>query len=327
MSDYPRLTLLAALLVLLGLAWTAGVFEDQVSTVEVPAWTVPEEPPNRLTVRAGGDSVRIERRQSGWTIAAPVEAPADSGAVAGLISSLRELTLSRVLTRQSAQHGQYGVGEGATRLSVRWPGRTVDLRIGGSGSGMGTRYVRLEGDDRVIVAEGRLQVETDLSTWRDKTLLSLAPSRIEQIAVTRPDASFDVARTSDGSWEVRPQDGSATAADSASVERWIRRLAALEADGLIRSGSPEAVRGRATHGLTVQTAGSSPVSLSFREDSTRVAAVTGTQDAVFEVRSGRISRIVPSVETLTTAGGGIPGGRAPPRSSIPVPPGGSSGAP
>lgn len=330
MSDDPRILLLGALVALLGVAWAAGVFDEQISTVEVPSLDVPDDPPERIRIRSTSDSLVLARSGSGWRLQVPAEAPGDSAAVSSLLESLRQLELSRVVTREAASHGEYGVGEGATRLTLEWPDRARALRIGDAGGGPGTRYVRVGTDDRVVLAEGRLQVTASLGDWRDKTLLSVAPSRIERVEVRRPDGSYEVRRMASGTqgaWQIAPETGDASMADSARAASWIRRFGALEADGVLPDRSPSSVREEASHELTVHVTGGAPVTLYFEEGEDRIAAL-GTQDAVFELGQTRLDRLVPTTKSLETGGArparqlrrGAPGGSG--GGGLPVPGGG-----
>lgn len=329
--DRPQLILLGALVVLLGLAWASGVFEDQVSTVEAPELAVPAGPPDRLSVAAGADSVALEREGGDWRITAPRAAPADSAAVANLLGDLRGLTFERVVTRSAERHGEYGVGAGGSRVRMSWSDRTIVLRAGDRAGGTTGRYVRVGNEDRVVVAQGGVQINTDFASWRDRTLASVVPNRTDRIVVERPDGSYEAARASGGEWRVTSEEDDPGTADSTSAARWIRRFSPLTADGLLPERSAETVRGEATHEITIERSGARPVTVHFQQASDTVAAV-GSQDAVFFLRANRLDRLVPDAESLVSGAvpqggaaaspGAAPSGRAPPRSQIPIQPGG-----
>lgn len=327
--DRPQLILLGALVVLLGLAWASGVFDDRVSTVEAPELTVPSGPPDRISVGTGTDSVALEREGGDWRIAAPRAALADSAAVANLLDDVRGLTFDRVVTRSAERHGEYGVGTDAGRVRVSWPDRTIVVRAGDRAGGTTGRYVRVGNDDRVVIARGGVQINTDYASWRDKTLVSASPRTIDRVAVDRPDGGYTATRTSGGDWRVTPEEDDPATADSTSAARWVRRFSPLTADGLLPARSAGSVRGEATHEITIERSGARPVTLYFQQARDTVAAV-GAQDAVFYLGASRLDRLAPDAESLVSGTasqsgaaappGGAPGGRAPPRGQIPIQP-------
>lgn len=79
----------------------------------------------------------------------------------------------------------------------------TQLIIGNASPQFGTIYLRPADSEEVYLVESilRQNVAKSVEQWRDKTIVSLSQSEIEQISVTRDSRTIEITPTDDGSWQ------------------------------------------------------------------------------------------------------------------------------
>ena len=287
--------LLAALVVLLGLAYFTGAFDTNISTVEVPDLDLAVDDLEQVRLAGPTDTLDLRRTGGGWRMTAPVDAPADSVTVAQLLRDLRGLELDAVVSTNPERYAAYGVDSAATTLALTGPGGTRTLIVGDQGPDFRSAYVRLADDPRIFVTRGRLAPPDDPDRWRDKAMLSLAPSTVESVTVESQQGTYTARRGPDG-WAI--QEGGTTApADSAAVARWLRRFAPLQANGFFDAAPRFLLRDEPDYRLILRTAsGADTLSLLAFEEA--YAATTGAGSPTYQIRSNRVGDLVPEPATL-----------------------------
>ena len=286
--------LLGALMVLLGVAYLAGVFDSTVSTVDVPRLAIPADELAQLRVETPAQTLALSRQGTRWLLDEPVQALADSATVARFVQALGDLELDAVASNNSERYTRYGVDSTATAVTASWADQTRRLVVGKQGPDYQAVYVRLDDDPRVYVTRGRLTVPQGLDGWRDKTIVRLAQNAIASVTVQRPEQTFDVRRGS-GGWEVAAPE--AAPADSASVAQWLRRFAPMNADGFIDDIAPATLDSAAYHLAFRTTAGTTEIIRLMEHDG--AFAVTNAAGAVtYRLQAGRLDLYLPDPETL-----------------------------
>lgn len=295
MKQKQLLLLLGLLVLLLGVAYLTGVFDSEVSTVEVPRLAIPAEKVEQLRLEAPAQMMALTRQGTRWRLTEPMEALADSATAARFVQDLGALELDALASNNPDRYPRYGIDSTATTVTASWPGGTRRLVVGKQGPDAQAVYVRLDDDPRVYVTRGRLTVPQGLDRWRDKTIIALTPAGLVSVAVQTPAQTFAVQR-GPGGWQIAGQDA-ATVADSAAVVQWLRRFAPMNADGFM-DDIPTAVLDSAAYQLTFRTTTGTTetVRLIRRDDD---FAATNTVAAVtYRLRANRLDTYFPDPESL-----------------------------
>lgn len=271
-------------MVLLVIAFLTGVFESNPSTVEVPALDVPGE--DITSIRLLGPSVEIalERQADGWRVTQPVDAEADSAAVARLLETVGSLELQSVVSTSADRHGRYGVDSTAMTLELSWEGGETSLILGERARG--ARYVRVDGGEAVYRTAGRLDVPESADEWRDKTMVDLNPSDVSRVSIVGPDRSVVLSRNG-GTWKLLDQ-GEPVPADSAAVQRYLDRFDPLRADGFAASSDTAA-----SYTVTVELATGTEHVIEFAQTDDGLAATVSGGSAIYQLRPFRLNQLAP----------------------------------
>ena len=297
MMQNRLLMLLAALVLLVGVAFLVGVFDRGVSTVDVPEVEIPVDRVESLRIEGEETPLVLAREGNRWRLTEPVNAPADSTTVNQLLEDLSDLELGTVVSTNPDRYGQYGVDAAASSLVVGWPGNESRIVVGRQGTDFRSVYVRLGDDPRVFATRERISLPTELDRLRDKTLLEVDPARVQRAEITGPDGTYSLERAGDG-WSITGASGT-SGADSAAVATWLGRFSPLRADGFLQDVEPEAVQDSTTHSVVLDLSDGSAAHLRMRRrEGQPNVAVTNGGDVVFRIQDYRISQIVPEENTL-----------------------------
>ncbi|MEE8557464.1 MAG: DUF4340 domain-containing protein [Myxococcota bacterium] len=148
---------------------------DAILAVEVPLET--------------GGTARLERdpeESDLWHLKTPLEYPADSGTVSGMLSALVELE-SEALIEDASDLQRFGLGPEAPEVRIELDGgKSLSLSIGNEAPLGSARYVAVEGDDRVFtVAQWRSSaLRPTIRKLRDKRVTTREPDRVDFLRIS-----------------------------------------------------------------------------------------------------------------------------------------------
>lgn len=196
MSARTTWTLLGAVAVAAGI--DVAVRLGTTSTEALPG-VEPVSELDGLVVQQGDGAVRLERRDDRWWVTEPYDFPADPAAVAQVLGPWRDGVVpdARVGTGELDRYGLAG-GE-AIRVEA-WSGASeVGAFYVGHDSEAGSTWIRLADSDAVYLARlgGRGRFDRETRAWRDRTIWSVDPGKIERIAID----DLAIGRTTEG-WRV-----------------------------------------------------------------------------------------------------------------------------
>ena len=101
MKQKQLLLLLGLLVLLLGVAYFAGVFDSEVSTIEVPRLAIPADDLEQLRVDAPTETMALTRQGTRWLITEPRQALSDSASVARFVQDLGKLELDAIASNKT----------------------------------------------------------------------------------------------------------------------------------------------------------------------------------------------------------------------------------
>ena len=237
--------------ILLILAYLAGAFRKDLSTIEKPTWSLDPARIDSLTLIVPPDTLHLKRRTTDWILTYPLQAKADSVALRHLALALRDLTFSHTVSMRPERYPRYGVDTTATQIILYLHNEEpVHLYLGRPGPDPGTRFIRLADGKDVWLARSRVEVTPKPAAWIDRTVLDIPPEGIQTLQVVSPEFSYEVIHTP-SEWYIR-MDGNELQPDSTAFHTWIRRFHPLRADEVVldTTWSPARVRNEATHRIT-----------------------------------------------------------------------------
>jgi len=161
---------LAALLVLLALAWTGWTLRQKRPKDRL-LW-----PQARSAPRLSIGRTLLARSSDTWRLEAPFSFPADAAAVGGLLEKLSKVRVSEPLSRNPERHSLFGVTE-SSAVHVQGPG--LDVLVGGAGAQWDSFFVRRAGEDAVLEAQGmgRFEFDGEPQRWADRVVFALGPGQ------------------------------------------------------------------------------------------------------------------------------------------------------
>ncbi|MBN2032039.1 MAG: DUF4340 domain-containing protein [Deltaproteobacteria bacterium] len=158
-----------------------------------------------------GPVIALERKDEGWVLL-PEKYPADKGKITAMLESLRNLTLSALIS-ESKSYERYGLGK-EDKIAVKaWTekGLKRDFEIGKEAPSFQHTFVKIGGDARVFHARQNLKIRFGQSVedLRDKTVLVVNLSELEAIELHDGKTSVRL---------IRKEGSGGEAADQASWE-------------------------------------------------------------------------------------------------------------
>jgi Domain of unknown function (DUF4340) len=265
------------LLVLSGVIWwsnkkaaTADKTPAENSTVKL--LNIPEDQFQDIEIqKRGGETIRLQRDDSKWQIAAPRPLPADPDAVAGMLSTLSALSSDRTVEEKATSLDQYGLTQPAIALNITEKNKNTAKLLIGDDTPAGTAvYAAIAGDPRIFTLSSYKKSSFDKSPneLRDKRLLPFDSDKVSSIELTAKDQTIAFGRSKEEWRIVRPKP---FRADRSQVEELLRTLRDAKLD---LSGSEEDKKASAAFGSGTPFA------------TARVTDVSGTQE--LQVRKNKV---------------------------------------
>ncbi len=273
--------------VLLFLVWLLFIRDTNPTTIgDLPAIDVPTDQVQRLTVEFPADTVVVERQGTRWLMLRPVTTVADSTTVSRLLQQLGDLALDAPVTSDIARHAYYGFDSTAARIHASWGDDSFDLTVSRQGPDYQSVYVQIGEDPRIYSTRRRITVRQNTDQWRDRRIMSLASATVQSATVSRPEGSYEITRTDTG-WDLNAQ-----AADSLSVENWLRRFSVFNADGFF-DDIPKQVLQDASYQISFSYTSGMTDRLNLVQTEDALAISSSAKDPTFRLMASRLESYFP----------------------------------
>ena len=297
MKKNTLFVLTGGVVLLLIVAFAAGVFDRHPSTIDTPELHFKADAITRIDLETPRLSLTVEREGDAWRVTRPLVDRAGANTMRGLLTALEELTPEAVVSTNPERYARYGVDSTGKALTVHTGGDEVHLVIGKLAPDAQSVYLRYEDDPRVFVARGRPPLSSDLDAWRDKSVIDFgSPSVVRRVRVEKEDKTYEVA-LEDGAWMLHV-DGETVPADSVAVVRWISRFIPLRADGFFDDLDADDVRANALEHLAFTLEDGSTRNLWTRIEGKYLSGVTDDSDVVYRLYGHTRVMIYPSSGSL-----------------------------
>ena len=290
MSQKRLIWLAGTLVVLLGIAWLAGVFERNPSNIRVPEFELATDQITSFTLALTSDTLEFEQQAGVWYMRRPVSMPADSLTVSRFLSDLGNVTINTKATSNPDRYAIYGIDSTAATVTLRSADGTRQITFSQQGRDYSSIFVLVEDDPTVYSTNQRVTVTRDVSRWRDRLVLRTDPLTMASIRVVRPDGDYQATRQNNA-WLI---DGAP--ADSMQVANWLRRFNPLNADGFFDDIPPQ-VLGDASYKIEI-TSSSGTNALHALPHESALALVTGGGQFTYRLFESRLDQLFPEAGTL-----------------------------
>ena len=295
MRQKQTLILGGTLVVLLLLAWLAGVFDQNPSNIRVPDLNLPTDEVTQISITLPDTELKLEKEGLQWFMREPVDMPADSSTISRALTELGDLSLNARVTANADRYEIYGIDSTATTVTLTWPDGAEEIMISRQGRDYMSIYVRIGEDPNVYSTNGRVTINQDPERWRDRKVVDTGMGTVTSARVVRQDVSYEVS-LEDGTWMVDDQPG-----DSLQITNWLRRFAPLNADGFF-DDLPAQILSDANYRVDLSTSANTTVSLRATPAESAVALVTGGGQWTYRVFESRLDQLFPEVESLLGQG-------------------------
>ncbi len=189
-----------------------------------------------FSITGDDGTISLERSDTGWVLIAPVQAKADSEAVARLLRSASDAAHNRVVEDSAADLSIFGLERPRLtfRVTPQAGAEQQVLKLGHKNPGDSYIYARnQERPNRVVLLNSWLLGDLDRTVFqlRDKSLLKFDKDEVERLTINPASGQgLELTRNGD-SWDARTQQNFRAYPDS--VDAILDKLLAAEAEGFI----------------------------------------------------------------------------------------------
>src|SRR5712664_4090737 len=252
-----------------------NVTQDQIQEIEIK--------------KRARESVRLQRHDSNWQIAAPDPLRADPDAVSSMLSTLSSLSSDRTVDDKATSLDQYGLTQPAIELNIADKNKkTTKILIGDETPAGSAFYGAIAGDTRVFALSSYKKNSFDKSAndLRDKRLLTFDSDKVSSIELTAKKQAIAFGRSKDEWQIVTPKP---FRADRSQVEELLRSLrdAKMDLSGSEDGKKASAAFGSGTPFATARvTDASGTQELQVRKNKGDYYATSSAVAGVYKISSG-----------------------------------------
>ncbi len=180
--------------------------------------------------RPEGELLLSRREASGWVVG-EAQHPADSEAVGNLLQGLVDLRETAVASTNPERQSLFKVDDeqGLTvRLASDEDRALAEFVVGSQGQDFFSGYLRLPGEDRVLLVSSNLKgvFGRSLEGWRDKEIVRVGRDEVTAVTIETDGVTLNLDRSAGGEWQVNGRE-----ADQKEVGDYLDRVASIRAVG------------------------------------------------------------------------------------------------
>ena len=183
---------------------------------------------------ASGETSRVRKTDSTWSIVEPVQAAADENELTSITSSLASLDVQRVVDENASDLKQYGLEPARLEVGFRKKGEKESQRIllGEKTPTGGDMYARLPDQKRVFLVSAFLDSTFNKDTFalREKSVIKIDRDKVDLIEVNAGARSATLVKSGT---EWRLEAPLMARADFAAAEGALERLSSARMQGIV----------------------------------------------------------------------------------------------
>jgi len=200
---------------------------------EKPFEAVKGDDIEEIQITASGESTRVKKSGTAWSIVEPVQAEADASEISSITSSLSSFEAGRVIDEKPADLKGFGLEPPRmdVRFKVKGQGAERRLLLGDKTATGGDLYAKLPDSPRVFLASSFLESTFNKNTFalRDKAVLKVDRQKADGLELKTGSTQLTLAKSGESWTIVKPI---AARADYGVVEGAIERLSSAQMQGL-----------------------------------------------------------------------------------------------
>ncbi len=260
-----------------------------------------EDDVRQVALQSEAQTIRLRKADNKWQLEQPGAFAADSATVRNFLSTLRALHATDFPAEEASDLKTYGLD--APRLTVTLSiGEKLDevqVLFGGQ-SDKKDVYIKTNTRPTIFTAAEYAYKDLNKSAndFRDKTVLAIDKQAVSEIEVARNDGeAFVLARSEDGKWSIRGNDGQP---DAQKIDQFLGDLVDLKGYEIVTDEPADlGTYGLATPVLTISVRGKDAASLGTarfgshtpKPPVTEYTAMRDGQSTVYHVREYQFTRL------------------------------------
>jgi len=165
-----------------------------------------------LVITAKGETTTVEKTNGSWQITSPIQAPADTATLEGLVSEIQSASVKSVVEENPTPEDlkKYGLSppKFLVKAYVKVPGESRQRELlfegGIENTFDGSVYLRRQNDPRVYSAPGGLRwtLQKTLFDLRDKKLFNHPDTKVKSVEVQAKGNRYTVERVDEKTWKL-----------------------------------------------------------------------------------------------------------------------------
>lgn len=209
---------------------------DQKKAKEVSALfpDFEKERVTKIVVKSSTKKVSLEKKEEGWLISDADGFTADPQLVNSALDTIKSFTRDNIASKNPKKHDIFEVNQGkgvVVNISDADQKILAHFYIGKTGPNFFSTYLRKEGSNEVVLAEGSIKSTFDKSikNWRDKNILTFTPDYITQLTLKTPEEEIVLKKDEEGDWQInKPENAKAKKEEVDSIVTTISSLKAID---------------------------------------------------------------------------------------------------
>ncbi len=261
-----------------------------------------EGTPDSILIEKGGATLTLAKEGEKWVVGER-KYPADPDRAAALLAAVETLKVFDTLGSSDAARFGLGDGDGLT-VVVRADGKDLRrLAVGKASSTARQSYVRVDGDERILLVAGNLpqQFGVGEADLRDKRIFSFAAAEAVSAEV-RGKETYALAKSAaeggSAAWKIeRPAGAAAKTLDAAKVDAWLASVAGLRAASFAPEGT---AKGGTPYGTVTVALGARSATLTVYAEAGGAGYLCGTSEGpyLFYVSAYDVGRLLKPLADL-----------------------------
>ena len=257
---------------------------------------------DRVAIEGGTAPKTLVKSGSDWTLTAPLQAPADYGAVESLVGRLETGRMSAIIEQQAADLKRFGLDKPALSVTIGTGSSQATLQVG-SKADTGAYYARDASRPLVFTLESGVvdELQKPAGDLRNKDVFAFRPFNATALELTRGDEvlSIEKAKAKDGGEVWRRVKPSAGDLDRAKADDVLARLSNLRAEAFEAEGTA-AAKALASPTLVVRAryGEGKEETVRFARAGSDVYAGVPSQPGALKVPSGDLDEAVKAIDAL-----------------------------
>lgn len=161
----------------------------------------------KIAVKSPTKEVALEKKEEGWLIRDTDGFIADPQLINSALDTIKNFTRDNVASKNPKKQELFEVNqEKGIAVIVHDTDQKIlaQFFIGKTGPSFFSTYLRKEGSNEVILAEGAIKSTFDKSikNWRDKTILDFPADTITQLTIQTSKQELILEKDEDGDWQI-----------------------------------------------------------------------------------------------------------------------------